>query len=255
MLRAFAPFRQSQSVSESLLPGHGASVAVILVARLAVAVVVMAMAMVVIVATDLLTGILVGLGASALQVLYRLTHFDVWVRQSEDGLHVHLTGAGTFLRLPRLLALLESFDGIYFLCNEAGTLHACPTPVVFLDEFSFELVDIDVGDFDGDDDLDVAAVDFDSGQLYVVHGNGDGTFDEIVEPIAIATVDTVEPRALRVGSIAGEASDADLQTLRRFVLQDKHREVLAEAWPRALRRRPAGGVLRDLLVDLLKVRG
>jgi MFS superfamily sulfate permease-like transporter len=64
--------------------------------------------LVVIVATDLLTGILVGLGASALQVLYRLTHFDVWVRQSEDGLHVHLTGAGTFLRLPRLLALLES---------------------------------------------------------------------------------------------------------------------------------------------------
>jgi MFS superfamily sulfate permease-like transporter len=64
--------------------------------------------LVVIVVTDLLTGILVGLGASALQVLYRLTHFEVWVRQSEDGLHVHLTGAGTFIRLPRLLALLES---------------------------------------------------------------------------------------------------------------------------------------------------
>jgi MFS superfamily sulfate permease-like transporter len=71
-------------------------------------VVIYASTLVVIVATDLLTGILVGLGASALQVLYRLTHFDVSVRQLEDGLHVHLSGSGTFLRLPRLLALLES---------------------------------------------------------------------------------------------------------------------------------------------------
>jgi len=67
-----------------------------------------AMTLVVIVGTDLLTGILVGLGASALQVLHRLTHFDVRVLQDEDGLHVHLAGAGTFVRLPKLLALLEA---------------------------------------------------------------------------------------------------------------------------------------------------
>lgn len=105
------------------------------------------------------------------------------------------------------LALLESFDGVYFLCNDGGTLQGCPTPVVFLDEFSFDLVDIDVGDFDGAGGIDVAAVDFDSGQLYVIHGNGDGTFDEIVEPITIAAEAGVEPRALRVGSIAGEPTD------------------------------------------------
>jgi MFS superfamily sulfate permease-like transporter len=61
-----------------------------------------------IVATDMLTGILVGLGLSALQILYRLSHFDVSVQQVEDALHVHLTGAGTFMRLPKLLASLES---------------------------------------------------------------------------------------------------------------------------------------------------
>jgi MFS superfamily sulfate permease-like transporter len=61
-----------------------------------------------IVATDLLTGIIAGLVLSAVQILYRLTRFEVRVQQEDDGLHVHLTGAGTFMRLPKLLASLES---------------------------------------------------------------------------------------------------------------------------------------------------
>jgi len=61
-----------------------------------------------IVSTDLLTGIITGFILSAIQVLYRLTHFTVRVSQDEAGLHVHLEGAGTFMRLPRLLASLES---------------------------------------------------------------------------------------------------------------------------------------------------
>jgi hypothetical protein len=103
------------------------------------------------------------------------------------------------------LALLESFDGVYFLCNEAGTLQSCPTSVVLLDEFSFELVDIDVGDFDGGG-LDVTAVDLDAGLLFVIHGNGDGTFEEVVEPIEIGEVG-IEPVALRVGRL--DADDHD----------------------------------------------
>ncbi len=103
------------------------------------------------------------------------------------------------------LALLESFDGVYFLCNDSGTLQPCLTSVVLLDDFSFELVDIEVGDFNGGG-VDVAAVDFDAGLAYVIFGNGDGTFAEIVEPIEIGEVG-IEPRALRVGRL--DANDTD----------------------------------------------
>ncbi len=103
------------------------------------------------------------------------------------------------------VALLESFDGVYFLCNDAGTLQPCPTSVVLLDDFSFELVDIDVGDFNGGG-LDIAVADFDAGLAYVIYGNGDGTFDELIEPIEIGEVG-VEVQALRVGRI--DANDTD----------------------------------------------
>lgn len=83
--------------------------------------------LVVIVATDLLTGIIVGLGASALQVLYRLTHFELRVQQDEDGMHVHLSGAGTFVRLPKLLALLESLPA-------SETVHVHVHQMGFMDE-------------------------------------------------------------------------------------------------------------------------
>ena len=100
------------------------------------------------------------------------------------------------------LALLESFDGVYFLCNSAGTMVPCPTPVVFLDDFLPELVDIAVGDFNGGG-LDVAVIDRDTAGLYVIFGNGDGTFDEFVEPIEIG-LPGVEPQAVRVLPVAQE---------------------------------------------------
>ncbi len=104
------------------------------------------------------------------------------------------------------VAILESFDGVYFLCNEQGTMQPCPTAVVFLDEFSFELADIDVGDFDGAGDLDVAVVDRETGDLFVVQGAGDGTFDEEIVPLSIGA-DVISPRALRVGRIDGDDID------------------------------------------------
>jgi MFS superfamily sulfate permease-like transporter len=71
-------------------------------------VVIYGVTLVTIVATDLLTGIMAGFVLSALQILYRLTKFDVRVKQDDAGVHVHLEGSGTFMRLPRLLASLES---------------------------------------------------------------------------------------------------------------------------------------------------
>lgn len=95
------------------------------------------------------------------------------------------------------LAVLDSFDGVYFLCNNRGTMVPCPTPGVELDEFSSQLVDIAVGDFTGDGRLDVAVIDLDVAELYVIRGAGDGTFATDVEPIEVGPFG-IEPRALRV---------------------------------------------------------
>jgi len=93
------------------------------------------------------------------------------------------------------LAVLEAIDGVYFLCNDAGTFQPCPTPVVFLDEFSFELSGLAVGDYDGGG-LDVAVIDADTGEMYVIYGNGDGSFDEVFDAVEIGPIG-IELRAVR----------------------------------------------------------
>jgi MFS superfamily sulfate permease-like transporter len=62
-----------------------------------------------IVATDLLTGVLTGIGLSALKLLYRFSHLDIRLEDHpERGATVmHLDGAATFIRLPKLAAALE----------------------------------------------------------------------------------------------------------------------------------------------------
>ncbi len=103
------------------------------------------------------------------------------------------------------LALLDGIDGVYFLCNERGTLQPCPTSLVLLEDFdTFELVDIAVGDFNGGG-LDVAVVDIATSELYPIFGNGDGTFDEVVVPLLLG--DGVEPRALRSALLDEDALD------------------------------------------------
>ena len=73
-------------------------------------VVIYAVTVVAIVATDLLTGVLVGLGLSVAKLLYRVTYLrvalshDAASRRSD----LYLEGAATFVRLPRLAKALES---------------------------------------------------------------------------------------------------------------------------------------------------
>ena len=65
--------------------------------------------MVTIVATDLLTGVLTGVGLSAVKLLYGFAHLDVRVK-AEPGRGatvMYLDGAATFIRLPKLAAALE----------------------------------------------------------------------------------------------------------------------------------------------------
>jgi MFS superfamily sulfate permease-like transporter len=63
-----------------------------------------------IVFTDLLTGVLTGIGLSALKLLYTFSHLDMKLKlpKERNGMAVlKLYGSATFLRLPKLAAMLE----------------------------------------------------------------------------------------------------------------------------------------------------
>lgn len=87
--------------------------------------------LVAIVATDLLTGILVGLGLSLAKLLYALTHMGVRVeRQPQTGrVDIYLTGAASFIRLPKLADTLDAVPpGVEAHVHIAGLSyidHAC----------------------------------------------------------------------------------------------------------------------------------
>jgi MFS superfamily sulfate permease-like transporter len=68
-----------------------------------------------IVATDLLTGIILGLVLSTLNVIYARTHFRVRTEVHDNGtrIDVYPEGAATFLRLPRLADDLEAIPMKY----------------------------------------------------------------------------------------------------------------------------------------------
>jgi MFS superfamily sulfate permease-like transporter len=61
-----------------------------------------------IVATNLLVGVLVGLGLALLKLFYRFSHLEVRLHTEGDMTTVALSGAATFIRLPKLAAALES---------------------------------------------------------------------------------------------------------------------------------------------------
>jgi MFS superfamily sulfate permease-like transporter len=61
------------------------------------------------VVTDLLTGVLIGLGLAVALLLYRLSHLRIDIEHAVDqGLtRLHLRGSATFLRLPDIAETLE----------------------------------------------------------------------------------------------------------------------------------------------------
>lgn len=86
---------------------------------------------VVIVATNLLEGVLVGLGLSLIKLLYAFSHLDV--RMEREGTNkrvdVHLNGSATLIRLPKLAAALEQLEPGLDVHVHIGDLdyidHAC----------------------------------------------------------------------------------------------------------------------------------
>jgi MFS superfamily sulfate permease-like transporter len=82
-----------------------------------------------IVATNLLTGVLVGLGLAVAKFLYTVSHLEIRVERSDDLVRIHLRGAATFLRLPKLAAALESVPPgleVHVLIDQLSHIdHAC----------------------------------------------------------------------------------------------------------------------------------
>ncbi len=60
-----------------------------------------------IVATNLLTGVLVGIALSLMKLLYTITHLEARVVEEGDHTHVHLAGVGTFLGIPKIAKALD----------------------------------------------------------------------------------------------------------------------------------------------------
>jgi MFS superfamily sulfate permease-like transporter len=61
-----------------------------------------------VVATDVLTGLAVGVGLSVARLLYTFSRFEVLVNQRADRFDVELVGAATFIALPTLAGALEA---------------------------------------------------------------------------------------------------------------------------------------------------
>jgi MFS superfamily sulfate permease-like transporter len=88
-----------------------------------------------IVATDLLTGVLLGVGVALLKLVFHFTRLDIVVEQSEHTrrVDVRLFGAATFVQLPRLAAALERLD-------RSKEVHVHLGSVAYIDHGSLDLL-------------------------------------------------------------------------------------------------------------------
>lgn len=90
---------------------------------------------VMIVVTDLLTGILTGIALSAVKLLYTFSHLKIRLAFSDERrqARLHLEGAATFLRLPKLATELERVP------NDAE-LHVDLQDLTYVDHACLELI-------------------------------------------------------------------------------------------------------------------
>jgi len=88
-----------------------------------------------IVSFDLLTGIMIGVGATIFQLIYRLTHIEVEIYRgdSENEFNLELSGAVTFLRLPALSKVLDRVP-------DNATIHVHLNHLSYIDHACLELI-------------------------------------------------------------------------------------------------------------------
>jgi len=89
-----------------------------------------------IVATDLLTGVLIGFGLALAKLLYTFLHLEIVVEESEQdrSVGVAFRGAATFIHLPRIAEKLEAID-------DEATVHFHLGALAYVDHAILELFD------------------------------------------------------------------------------------------------------------------
>jgi MFS superfamily sulfate permease-like transporter len=92
-----------------------------------------AVTMIMIVVTDLLTGVLFGVAAASLRLMYKFSHLEVEVLRPDGGdrHELHIRGSATFLRLPKLAAALAGVP-----CS--SELHVHLDDVTYMDHAAIE---------------------------------------------------------------------------------------------------------------------
>lgn len=88
-----------------------------------------------IVCVDLLSGVLLGIGLAVLKLVYIFAHLDISIKDDEvhNRTELKLTGAATFLNLPRIAGALESI-------NPRAELHVNLTDLSYVDHACIELL-------------------------------------------------------------------------------------------------------------------
>jgi MFS superfamily sulfate permease-like transporter len=86
-----------------------------------------------IVAVDLLTGVLIGIALSIVQLVHKVSYLSVRVVRQESRADIHLAGAATFFNVPKLAGVLESMP--------AGTeVHLHVDELAYIDHSCLDLL-------------------------------------------------------------------------------------------------------------------
>lgn len=88
-----------------------------------------------IVGTDLLTGVMIGFGLALVRLLAVFVRMDVEVKHHEGRHDVHLSGAATFVTLPKLAAAIERIPGT------AREVHFHIDGLAYIDHACIELIE------------------------------------------------------------------------------------------------------------------
>jgi MFS superfamily sulfate permease-like transporter len=86
--------------------------------------------MLTIVCTDLLTGVIVGVALSLLRLLYTVAHLEAHIDEQNGETHVHLSGIGTFVSIPKITQALDRVKSdspvVHVHCGNLRYIdHAC----------------------------------------------------------------------------------------------------------------------------------
>ena len=90
--------------------------------------------MITIVATDLLTGVVVGISLSLLRLLYTVTQLEARIEDQEGDTHVHLSGIGTFISIPKVTQALDQV-------KTQGTVHVHCAGLRYIDHACIEVIE------------------------------------------------------------------------------------------------------------------